>query len=71
MISRSLSLVLLSLAAPAALVAQVADAGRGAMRPYVHVLLAYGVVWLLILVWVWMIARQLKRVSDRANPDGG
>ncbi len=71
MISRSLGLVLLSLSAPAALTAQVADAGRGAMRPYVHVLLAYAVVWLLILLWVWMIARQLRRVEDATKPDGG
>ena len=41
------------------------------MRPYVHVLLAYGVVWLLILVWVWMIARKLKRVADSVKADGG
>lgn len=71
MILRSLGPVLFLLAAPAALAAQVADAGRGAMRPYVHVLLAYGVVWLLILLWVWMIARRLRRVADPAGRDGG
>ncbi|MXW17789.1 MAG: hypothetical protein F4139_15765 [Gemmatimonadetes bacterium] len=69
MISRSLTTVLVTLATPVGLMAQ--EAGRGAMRPYVHVLLAYAVVWLLILLWVWMIARQLKRVGDRATPDGG
>ena len=69
MISRSLSVVLFLLATPAALLAQ--EAGRGALRPYVHVLLAYGVVWVLILVWVWMIARQLKRLGGSAKPDGG
>ena len=69
MISRNLTAVLFLLATPAALLAQ--GAGRGAMRPYVHVLLAYGVVWLLILVWVWMIAKKLKRMGDSANPDGG
>lgn len=68
MISRSLTVVLFLLATPAALLAQ--GGGRGAMRPYVHVLLAYGVVWLLILVWVWMIARKLKRIGD-SEADGG
>ena len=69
MIYRSLTAVLLSLATPVGLLAQ--EAGRGALRPYVHVLLAYAVVWVLILVWVWMIAKQLKRLGGRANPDGG
>ena len=69
MISRSLTVVLLSFATPVGLLAQ--EAGRGALRPYVHVLLAYGVVWLLILLWVWMIARQLKHLGGQANPDGG
>ena len=69
MIHRSLGVGLLLLATPATLLAQ--DAGRGAMRPYVHVLLAYAVVWLLILVWVWMIARRLKGLGDTAKPDGG
>lgn len=69
MIHRSLGVSLLLLTTPATLLAQ--DAGRGAMRPYVHVLLAYAVVWLLILVWVWMIARRLKGLGDTANPDGG
>ena len=69
MISRSLTFVLLSLATPVGLLAQ--EAGRGALRPYVHVLLAYGVVWLLILVWVWMIARKLKRAGASAKANGG
>lgn len=69
MISRSLTVVLFLLATPAALLAQ--EAGRGALRPYVHVLLAYAAVWLLILVWVWMIARQLKGLGDSAKSDGG
>lgn len=68
MISRSLTAILLLLATPAGLPAQ--EAGRGALRPFVHVLLAYGVVWLLILAWVWMIARRLKRVQDSATADG-
>lgn len=69
MISGSLTVVLFLLAKPAGLLAQ--EAGRGALRPYVHVLLAYGVVWLLILVWVWMIAKKLQRLGDSATADGG
>ena len=69
MIHRSLAVGLLLFTTPAMLLAQ--EAGRGALRPYVHVLLAYAVVWLLILVWVWMIARQLKHLGDTAKPHGG
>ncbi len=68
MIYRSLTAVLLSLATPVGVLAQ--EAGRGALRPYVHVLLAYAVVWVLILVWVWMIAQKLKRLSGTAKADG-
>ncbi len=56
------TVLLMATATPVALVAQ-AEAGRGALRPYVHVLLAYGVAWILILVWVWRIARALKRLE--------
>ena len=52
------------LAAPAVAAAQVAVGGRGALRPYVHVLVAYAVVWILILVWVWWIARKLSRLNN-------
>jgi len=69
MISRTLIAVLLSLAMPAGLLAQ--EAGRGALRPYVHVLLAYGAAWLLILLWVWMIARNLKRAGASPRADEG
>lgn len=55
------------LAAPAVVAAQAAGGGRGALRPYVHVLLAYGVVWILILFWVWWIARKLSRVNNDHN----
>ena len=58
------------MAAPLALAAQSADGGRGALRPYVHVLLAYAVVWILILCWVWWIARSLKRVNNGVNGGG-
>lgn len=55
------------LAAPVVAAAQVADGGRGALRPYVHVLVAYAVVWILILVWVWWIARRLSRLNNGHN----
>ena len=64
MIFRSCAAFLFSLAVPAALLAQSTEAGRGALRPYVHVFLAYGVVWVLILFWVWRIARGLKRLGQ-------
>lgn len=60
------------LAAPAVAAAQVADGGRGALRPYVHVLVAYAVVWILILVWVWWIARKLSRLNNgHGTPEQG
>lgn len=48
---------------PAVLAAQ-GEAGRGALRPFVHVLLAYAVAWIAILIWVWLIARRLRRLED-------
>ena len=48
---------------PAILAAQ-GEAGRGALRPFVHVLLAYAVAWIAILIWVWLIARRLRRLDD-------
>jgi len=69
MIPWTLTAVLFSLATPAGLLAQ--EAGRGALRPYIHVLLAYGAAWLLILVWVWMIARKLKRAGAHPEAGGG
>lgn len=76
MILRICTALLCSAAAPAALFAQAAEAGRGALRPYVHVLLAYGIAWVLIALWVWMIARKMKRLAagdsgDAANHGGG
>ncbi len=68
MIPWTLTAILFSLATPAHLLAQ--EAGRGALRPYVHVLLAYGAAWLLILLWVWMIARKLKRADASRTADG-
>lgn len=75
MICRIFAALLYSAAAPAVLSAQAAEAGRGALRPYVHVLLAYGITWVLIALWVWMIARKMKRLaageSGRPASDGG
>lgn len=61
------------LAAPAVVAAaQVGDGGDGALRPYIHVLLAYAVVWILILLWVWWIARKLGSLTDeRRNTERG
>lgn len=58
---------MLVLSTPVALAAQSTEGGRGALRPYVHVLLAYGVAWVIILFWVWWIARNLKRVNNGAH----
>lgn len=59
-----------ALAVPTALFAQD-EAGRGALRPYVHVLIAYGIAWLAILFWVWRISRMTKRVAEKtAEPRG-
>lgn len=73
--SRICTVLLCSAATPAALFAQATEAGRGALRPYVHVLLAYGITWVLIALWVWMIARKMKRLaageSGRPANDGG
>ena len=75
MIFRICTALLCSAAVPAVLLAQ-AGGGRGALRPYVHVFLAYGITWVLIAVWVWMIARRMKRLAAResggaANHGGG
>lgn len=56
------SFVAVQLAAPVVLFAQT-EAGRGALRPYVHVFVAYGIAWLAILLWVWRISRMMKRTG--------
>lgn len=54
------------LVAPSALFAQ-AEAGQGApLRPYVHVYAAYGIAWLLVLLWAWRISRMTKRAVANA-----
>lgn len=67
MIRRACAAAMLALGAPMALVAQTAEGGRGALRPYIHVLLAYGLAWVIVLIWVWWIARSLKRVNNEAH----
>ncbi len=37
------------------------------LRPYIHVFLAYGAAWILILVWVWRISRSLRELA-RSQP---
>lgn len=72
MFSRSGVAAILALGTPAVLTAQAAaDGGRGALRPFVHVLLAYGVAWILVLIWVWWIARSLKRVNNEFHGPSG
>lgn len=69
MMLRSIAALFLSLPVPVALVAQTIEAGRGALRPYVHIFLAYGIAWILIAFWVWMISRQMKRMAAREPGD--
>ena len=54
------------LASPVAVIAQDAQ-GRGALRPYIHIFVAYGLVWVLIGIWVWRIGTRLK-VLERVVP---
>lgn len=48
-----------------------AEAGRGALRPYVHVLAAYGIAWVLVCAWTWWIAKGLKRVEEELGRGAG
>ncbi|MGI9627125.1 MAG: CcmD family protein [Longimicrobiales bacterium] len=47
---------------PAPVLAQGTQ-GRGALRPYFYVFAAYGLVWVLIGFWVFLIARRLGRLE--------
>ena len=44
-------------------VAQSGEAGVPSLRPYVHVFIAYGLAWVIILFWVWRIWRGLKELG--------
>ncbi len=70
MIRPGCAAAVLALSTPAVLVAQAAEGGRGALRPFVHVLMAYGIGWIIVLLWVWWIARSLKRVSNGVKGGG-
>lgn len=48
-----------------------AEAGRGALRPYVHVLAAYGIAWVLVCAWTWRIAKGLRRVEEELEQGAG
>ena len=71
MLSRTLAGLICSLAAPAALAAQAAEAGRGALRPYVHVFLAYGLAWVILMLWVWRLARRVGKAEEAAGVQAG
>lgn len=51
-------------AAEFALLLQSDGAGVPSLRPYVHVFLAYGLAWVIILFWVWRIWRGLQRLGS-------
>ncbi len=51
-------------AAEFALLLQSGGAGVPSLRPYVHVFLAYGLAWVIILFWVWRIWRGLQRLGS-------
>lgn len=51
-------------AAEVALLLQSGGAGVPSLRPYVHVFLAYGLAWVIILFWVWRIWRGLQRLGS-------
>ena len=52
------------LAAEFALFAQSGAGGAPSLRPFVHVFLAYGLAWVIILFWVWRIWRGLKKLGS-------
>lgn len=64
----SFALLLASPSLPVLLL-QAEEAGRGALRPYLHIFVAYAIAWILILFWVWRISRKLKGVEG--PPSGG
>ena len=47
-------------AAELLLFGQTGAGGVPSLRPYVHVFIAYGLAWVIILFWVWRIWRGLK-----------
>lgn len=69
MTRRLLSVLLALLALPVPLLAQTQ--GRGALRPFFYVFLAYGLVWVAIGLWVFLIARRLIRLERNVPGQGG
>ncbi|NNF27645.1 MAG: CcmD family protein [Gemmatimonadetes bacterium] len=61
--------VFLLLLSPLSLVAQ--NQGRGALRPFAYVFVAYGLVWVIIGFWVFLIARRLGRLEERLGGGRG
>jgi len=56
------------LAAP--LAAQAGGLGAQRLgRPYVHVFLAYAVLWVLVVGWIWAIARRIARLEARLREE--
>lgn len=58
-----LTTLVLLLATPISLVAQMEEATPGGLRAYWHVFVSYVIVWLFIGGWLLMIARKLGRVG--------
>ena len=69
MTRRVLPLLLALLAVPVPLLAQTQ--GRGALRPFAYVFVAYGLVWVAIGLWVFLIARRLVRLERNPPGQGG
>ena len=65
---RLLGPLLVILSAPMPLLAQ--NQGRGALRPFAYVFIAYGLVWVIIGFWVFLIARRLGRIEERLGDRG-
>ena len=57
------------LLSPLPLAAQAGTQGRGDLRPFFYVFLAYGLVWVAIGFWVFLIARRLGRLERDLKPE--
>ena len=64
MIWASISSIVGILAAELFLFTQSDGTAAPSLRPYVHVFLAYGLAWAIILFWVSRIWRGLKRLES-------
>ena len=64
--------LLAALLTPASAFAQMPAIG-GPFRSYVHVLIAFGMAWMMVAVWVFRIGRRVSRIareleSGRSQP---